>query len=270
MLSPSLIGRLELEWCFLSATTWCLCVGEEWTWEVFLDFSGACLSGAFFFLPNILGIFSALTRKLREEKVLGKSHWTFSDNKFPYHTVYVLDLTNKAYHKLAYFLAKTNFLAGEHCCSSLRSNFLAIENATVQNCLKPRALIMLFLLTVQILWLIIIIMPKRYHCDYCNKSFQDTPRNRKKHLSGAFHQRMRKYHYDSISNEDCFGGVVFKCNYDFCGVYMCSLIAREHQHQSTSRILYSGLTGKEILEQWIATHPNVQRRYQKLKSSLKK
>ncbi|XP_013392667.1 zinc finger matrin-type protein 5 [Lingula anatina] len=38
-------------------------------------------------------------------------------------------------------------------------------------------------------------MGKRYYCDFCDKSFADNPTNRKNHLKGVSHQRMRKLHY---------------------------------------------------------------------------
>lgn len=44
-------------------------------------------------------------------------------------------------------------------------------------------------------------MPKRYFCEFCEKSFQDTPLARKRHLQGAGHQRNRRMHYDSFKCE---------------------------------------------------------------------
>jgi len=41
-------------------------------------------------------------------------------------------------------------------------------------------------------------MPKRYYCDYCQRSFQDIPKNRKKHLNGYAHLRARKEYYEKI------------------------------------------------------------------------
>ncbi|XP_006013312.1 zinc finger matrin-type protein 5 [Latimeria chalumnae] len=41
-------------------------------------------------------------------------------------------------------------------------------------------------------------MGKRYYCDYCDRSFQDNPHNRKKHLNGIQHHRARKLWYDSF------------------------------------------------------------------------
>lgn len=41
-------------------------------------------------------------------------------------------------------------------------------------------------------------MGKRYHCEYCNRSFADTPHTRKKHINGVQHKRNRKLHYDSF------------------------------------------------------------------------
>ena len=40
-------------------------------------------------------------------------------------------------------------------------------------------------------------MPKRYYCEFCQKSFQDTVKSRKNHLKGFSHQRNRKAYYDS-------------------------------------------------------------------------
>ncbi|XP_061459118.1 zinc finger matrin-type protein 5 isoform X5 [Rhineura floridana] len=39
-------------------------------------------------------------------------------------------------------------------------------------------------------------MGKRYFCDYCERSFQDTLHNRKKHLNGVQHLRAKKGWYD--------------------------------------------------------------------------
>ncbi|XP_060768648.1 zinc finger matrin-type protein 5 isoform X3 [Neoarius graeffei] len=41
-------------------------------------------------------------------------------------------------------------------------------------------------------------MGKRYHCDYCDRSFQDTLHNRKKHLNGVQHHRAKKAWFDSF------------------------------------------------------------------------
>ncbi|KAK2816430.1 hypothetical protein Q7C36_022701 [Tachysurus vachellii] len=41
-------------------------------------------------------------------------------------------------------------------------------------------------------------MGKRYHCDYCNRSFQDTLHNRKKHLNGVQHHRAKKAWFDNF------------------------------------------------------------------------
>ncbi|XP_065831153.1 zinc finger matrin-type protein 5-like isoform X2 [Oscarella lobularis] len=41
-------------------------------------------------------------------------------------------------------------------------------------------------------------MGKRYYCDYCQKSFIDTPSARWKHLNGLHHQRLKKQHYDAV------------------------------------------------------------------------
>ncbi|KAG0411091.1 hypothetical protein HPB47_011778 [Ixodes persulcatus] len=41
-------------------------------------------------------------------------------------------------------------------------------------------------------------MGRRYHCDYCDKTFPDNVNNRKKHLQGSHHIRLRKNHYDAF------------------------------------------------------------------------
>lgn len=38
----------------------------------------------------------------------------------------------------------------------------------------------------------------KYHCDYCDKEFQDTPAARKRHLQGVYHQRAKALWYDSL------------------------------------------------------------------------
>ncbi|GAB1603776.1 zinc finger matrin-type protein 5-like [Argonauta hians] len=45
-------------------------------------------------------------------------------------------------------------------------------------------------------------MGKRYFCDFCEKSFADLPNNRKKHINGGLHQRMRKQHYDAFRDAE--------------------------------------------------------------------
>ncbi|CAI9741419.1 finger matrin-type 5 [Octopus vulgaris] len=47
-----------------------------------------------------------------------------------------------------------------------------------------------------------VIMGKRYYCDFCDKSFADLPNNRKKHINGSLHQRMRKQHYDAFRDAE--------------------------------------------------------------------
>ena len=44
-------------------------------------------------------------------------------------------------------------------------------------------------------------MPKKYYCDYCNKSFQDTPKARKRHFTGQSHLRQRKYYYETVMSK---------------------------------------------------------------------
>ncbi|KAJ0079806.1 hypothetical protein Patl1_23939 [Pistacia atlantica] len=39
----------------------------------------------------------------------------------------------------------------------------------------------------------------KYHCDYCDKQFQDTPFARKRHLQGVQHLRAKSLWYDSLS-----------------------------------------------------------------------
>ncbi|KAL3858054.1 hypothetical protein ACJMK2_012670 [Sinanodonta woodiana] len=48
-------------------------------------------------------------------------------------------------------------------------------------------------------------MGKRYYCDYCDKSFADNPVNRKNHLRGVIHNKMRKLHYDSFRGSCDYG-----------------------------------------------------------------
>ncbi|XP_020913255.1 zinc finger matrin-type protein 5 [Exaiptasia diaphana] len=43
-------------------------------------------------------------------------------------------------------------------------------------------------------------MGKRYHCDFCDKTFAYSSQNRKKHEQGVHHQRNRKLHYDSFKD----------------------------------------------------------------------
>lgn len=45
---------------------------------------------------------------------------------------------------------------------------------------------------------VVFTMGKRYHCDFCDKTFAYSAQNRKKHVQGVQHQRNRKLHYDSF------------------------------------------------------------------------
>ncbi|KAL8545370.1 hypothetical protein ACS0TY_005514 [Phlomoides rotata] len=38
----------------------------------------------------------------------------------------------------------------------------------------------------------------KYHCDYCDKQFQDTPSSRRRHIQGVAHQRAKAQWYDAI------------------------------------------------------------------------
>lgn len=54
-------------------------------------------------------------------------------------------------------------------------------------------------------------MGKRYYCDYCDKTFADNSQNRKKHLNGVVHDRLRKLHYS------LFRGRYFVCMWSSSG-----------------------------------------------------
>uniref|UniRef100_A0A8C2F9T9 Zinc finger matrin-type protein 5 n=1 Tax=Cyprinus carpio TaxID=7962 RepID=A0A8C2F9T9_CYPCA len=41
-------------------------------------------------------------------------------------------------------------------------------------------------------------MGKIYYCDYCDRSFQDNLHNRKKHLNGVQHHRVKKTWFDNF------------------------------------------------------------------------
>ncbi|XP_020202940.1 zinc finger CCCH domain-containing protein 3 [Cajanus cajan] len=42
-------------------------------------------------------------------------------------------------------------------------------------------------------------MPARkFYCDYCDKQFQDTPADRKRHVKGILHQQAKARWYDSF------------------------------------------------------------------------
>ena len=47
----------------------------------------------------------------------------------------------------------------------------------------------------------VLVMGKRYYCDFCDRSFADTSQARKKHIHGVQHQRNRKLHYDSFKGK---------------------------------------------------------------------
>lgn len=46
----------------------------------------------------------------------------------------------------------------------------------------------------------LLVMGKRYFCDYCNRSFLDDPDSRKKHLQGIVHIRARNSHYKKFKD----------------------------------------------------------------------
>lgn len=73
-------------------------------------------------------------------------------------------------------------------------------------------------------------MPKRYYCAYCCKSFQDTPRNRKRHLSGVSHQRLKQHHYDSIGgfmHYDVIQYWLIRVDGDLCMLGQCKVVAAQ-------------------------------------------
>ncbi|TKY52340.1 Zinc finger CCCH domain-containing protein 3 [Spatholobus suberectus] len=39
---------------------------------------------------------------------------------------------------------------------------------------------------------------RKYYCDYCDKQFQDTPADRKRHVQGIQHQQAKARWYDSF------------------------------------------------------------------------
>ncbi|KAL4578836.1 hypothetical protein LXL04_014967 [Taraxacum kok-saghyz] len=41
----------------------------------------------------------------------------------------------------------------------------------------------------------------KYHCDYCDKQFQDTPFHRKRHIQGLQHQKAKALWYASIPRD---------------------------------------------------------------------
>ncbi|XP_064613030.1 zinc finger matrin-type protein 5-like [Liolophura sinensis] len=45
-------------------------------------------------------------------------------------------------------------------------------------------------------------MGKRYYCEFCDKLFADNPTNKRNHLKGVFHQRMKKLHYDAFKDPE--------------------------------------------------------------------
>ncbi|KAL2325619.1 hypothetical protein Fmac_024677 [Flemingia macrophylla] len=45
-------------------------------------------------------------------------------------------------------------------------------------------------------------MPARkFYCDYCDKQFQDTPGDRKRHVKGILHQQAKARWYDSFKHQ---------------------------------------------------------------------
>uniref|UniRef100_A0A1X7U5N4 U1-C C2H2-type zinc finger domain-containing protein n=1 Tax=Amphimedon queenslandica TaxID=400682 RepID=A0A1X7U5N4_AMPQE len=78
-------------------------------------------------------------------------------------------------------------------------------------------------------------MPKKYYCDYCCKSFQDTPKARKRHFSGLSHQRQRKYYYETV-------------------------IIPAASNNNTTALLWSRMSGEEMLQEWLKCNPGMQKR----------
>ena len=44
-------------------------------------------------------------------------------------------------------------------------------------------------------------MSRKYYCELCDKRFADNALNRKNHMKGVQHQRMKKMHYDTFRGE---------------------------------------------------------------------
>ncbi len=106
-------------------------------------------------------------------------------------------------------------------------------------------------------------MPKRYFCDYCNKSFQDNRRNRSKHMRGFYHLRNKEMHFNNgrarMYDEYC------------CIVYeSCPAVQRSPptpEEQQRLMVFHTSYSGEELFQQWLKHHPAVVKRYEGLRSS---
>ena len=106
-------------------------------------------------------------------------------------------------------------------------------------------------------------MPKRYQCEFCHKSFQDTPVARRRHLKGAGHQRNRRLHYESFSSES----TIRNQKISWCALFRVLTISDEKAggvRHERAEILYSELSGEEILRQWLSSHPELVERCEEM------
>ncbi|KAF5909740.1 zinc finger matrin-type protein 5, partial [Clarias magur] len=114
-------------------------------------------------------------------------------------------------------------------------------------------------------------MGKRYHCDYCDRSFQDTLHNRKKHLNGVQHHRARKAWFDNfrdaaailqderakqtcrkfLQTGQCVFG--FSCRYSHMSEQeMKNLEQHIHERQQGIDLDQGEMSTKPSLEEWLS------------------
>lgn len=92
---------------------------------------------------------------------------------------------------------------------------------------------------------------KRYYCEYCNKSFQDNRQSRRRHLNGLSHQRSKKAYFDLYIGE---GTAAYSVCWNWLRFFRGLLSVQSESEKGTS-LLRSNLSGQEILQVWIQSHP---------------
>ena len=90
-------------------------------------------------------------------------------------------------------------------------------------------------------------MGKRYHCEYCNRSFADPLHTRKKHINGVQHKTNRKLHSrvrfntvvlcSKLTERVSFGTLINVKKGVICADVKWSIYFRKYSFDSTINVL---------------------------------